>query len=973
MIRRLLLLIPFYFIANVAFSQCNFDDYVHVNQSLVPVPMTVTTSGANDLGINPLTRICFELEHGWEGDLVLILESPAGLQYIIVGDNDNSSGGCGHNGYVYMDVCLELNDWFNFNPLQGDGTTGYDIPCNGDFCEGNFTVYCGGPGVIQNFFFPPTPNCDLNDFNVPGDPVNGDWTLLLGCVCGDAQSGLPFILHNWSLEFAEPCYTPFCAGDPVAGSMIPLPLPLEYCLTDDDYVPNTNWINWVNAVNDFDKYNYYLDENDKICSGIQAAKAEDFTPGTYAMRSFATDDELNFGDLNAFVGMTESEMFAFMNLACYSTVEGSLDFIINGYTDTISVDTMLCGEDLFWVNGESYFEGEYEVVYYDENSCDTLVYLNIERTPVDIFSLEIPVCGNDSIQLAWNAPAGTSFEWVSSNGFTSPLPDPVLPPVTNPDGEEYLLMLSGEEVCLDFYNLLLLPNLSGTTQAIDVTICAADTFFFNNNAYFETGSYADTFTSFNGCDSVVVTNLTVQSAIDTELHEFICAGDSYEFNGENLTVEGTYENNLTAANGCDSTVTLFLEIDPLATGALSANVCAGDDFVYYGQVFSETGEYEVTLITANGCDSLVSLSLEIEPPIISTLSANICEGEGYDFNGETLFETGEYEMTTLAANGCDSTVTLILEVETPVLTTINVDICENESYDFNGTMLSEAGLYTFGYEAANGCDSLVIISIDIQMATFTAINADICEGEMITIGNNVYSNSGTYLDTLINAAGCDSILQIEINTNNSVVNLTADLCAEDTLIISNSLYFETGNYVDTLQNYLGCDSIVHLDLTVWDALLMTDVTIVDANVNDEGGAIYPEFSTDSLLLTFLWSNGVTTPNLENVPSGEYQLTVTDANGCSYAYDFYVPIPLSNREEDLFSKIQLFPNPAQEVILVKNLRFKKANYRVFEISGKEVQRGIFSNDGIEVADLGSGLYFVEITADDQRYFGKFIKE
>ena len=97
MIRRLLLFIPFYLMANITFGQCSFDDFVSVNQSLVPVSITVATTGANDLGINPLTRVCFELEHSWSGDLALILESPAGLQYIIVGDNNNGPGGCGNN------------------------------------------------------------------------------------------------------------------------------------------------------------------------------------------------------------------------------------------------------------------------------------------------------------------------------------------------------------------------------------------------------------------------------------------------------------------------------------------------------------------------------------------------------------------------------------------------------------------------------------------------------------------------------------------------------------------------------------------------------------------------------------------------------------------------------------------------------------------------------------------------------------
>ena len=43
--------------------------------------------------------------------------------------------------------------------------------------------------------------------------------------------------------------------------------------------------------------------------------------------------------------------------------------------------------------------------------------------------------------------------------------------------------------------------------------------------------------------------------------------------------------------------------------------------------------------------------------------------------------------------------------------------------------------------------------------------------------------------------------------------------------------------------------------------------------------------------SFLWSNGSTLPNVSNLPTGEYIITVTDANLCALTDTFTIDIPL----------------------------------------------------------------------------------
>ena len=91
-----------------------------------------------------------------------------------------------------------------------------------------------------------------------------------------------------------------------------------------------------------------------------------------------------------------------------------------------------------------------------------------------------------------------------------------------------------------------------------VTICTGASYTVGTSTYTSAGQYVDVFTAANGCDSVVTTNLFVESQISTNITETICTGTTYLFDGANLNVSGTYVDTLVASAGCDSIVTLYL-------------------------------------------------------------------------------------------------------------------------------------------------------------------------------------------------------------------------------------------------------------------------------------------------------------------------------------------------------------------------------------------------------------------------------
>ncbi|MEE1226012.1 MAG: hypothetical protein UHM08_02800, partial [Bacteroidales bacterium] len=117
---------------------------------------------------------------------------------------------------------------------------------------------------------------------------------------------------------------------------------------------------------------------------------------------------------------------------------------------------------------------------------------------------------------------------------------------------------------------------------------------------------------------------------------------------------------------------------------LSATICEGQVYTENNFNVSEAGVYTQTLQTVNGCDSIVTLNLNVNPVYNTDLFASICEGEVYNENGFNVNEAGVYSHTLQAVNGCDSVVNLTLSVNPIFNTNLSAFICEGETYAENG-------------------------------------------------------------------------------------------------------------------------------------------------------------------------------------------------------------------------------------------------------------------------------------------------
>lgn len=196
LMKRILLLTTILFVTLQSFGQSsvcsNGDEPIAINQAITEIPIFIATNGPDDLSFNPLVAVHINLNHNWISDLAISLRSPSGIEYIIVGDEDNNFGGCSGGLPGMFDLQIVPGQ---FNPITAGSSYAFINP-TGIF-EGDYTVFC--PMWDFNIFQAPVaPNCDLNDFNI--GEVSGTWTLRVACVC-NSELESDFIVNNWSLEF----------------------------------------------------------------------------------------------------------------------------------------------------------------------------------------------------------------------------------------------------------------------------------------------------------------------------------------------------------------------------------------------------------------------------------------------------------------------------------------------------------------------------------------------------------------------------------------------------------------------------------------------------------------------------------------------------------------------------------------------------------------------------------------------------
>ena len=306
-----------------------------------------------------------------------------------------------------------------------------------------------------------------------------------------------------------------------------------------------------------------------------------------------------------------------------------------------------------------------------------------------------------------------------------------------------------------FYNAVKCYNVGYTDNNFTTPINSAGTYYIRlvNNT---------------GCDSVMCMTLTENPPIlATNYSDTICYGTTYTDNNfTNLTASGQYYDTLQNVNGCDSVVCLTLIVNPVYFTQIKDTICDGEIYILNGKTYTTANIYRDTLQTIHGCDSIFELTLTVNPVYNVPIVAAICEGDSYNFLGKTLTTSGIYYDTLPTVNGCDSIIELTLTVNPVYNVPIVAAICEGDSYNFFSKMLTTSGVYYDTLPTVNGCDSIIELTLIVDSVYFTQIKDSISAGSSYNFHGKQLTAAGIYYDTLQSIHGCDSIFELMLTISN---------------------------------------------------------------------------------------------------------------------------------------------------------------------------------------------------------------
>lgn len=189
----------------------------------------------------------------------------------------------------------------------------------------------------------------------------------------------------------------------------------------------------------------------------------------------------------------------------------------------------------------------------------------------------------------------------------------------------------------------------------------------------------------------------------TLLNPAICDGESFSLADSTWTSTGQFFLPLKNFAGCDSIIQVNLMVYPIPMTQIDTTICAGETYTAGLSTYNSTGIYRDTLQAATGCDSIIISNLTVRAPITALYDTTICAGDTVYFGGVPFWSTGQYLVTIPSAVGCDSTITVQLTV-----LDISADIsppatltCNDPVVLLDGSASAPAGLITFDWRDEN--------------------------------------------------------------------------------------------------------------------------------------------------------------------------------------------------------------------------------------------------------------------------------
>ena len=523
------------------------------------------------------------------------------------------------------------------------------------------------------------------------------------------------------------------------------------------------------------------------------------------------------------------------NSTCGGT-DGSINIDITGAVAPYTV---------LWSSGQTTEDitgisaGSYTVTVTDGNGCQSVeTFLVNNIGSLDITSVTTATSCNGGSDGAINITATGgqvpyTFSW--DNGATTE-------DISGLTAGDYTVTMQDQQGCI-ISELVTVSNavaISITPVAISNEECNTDNGSIDIAVSGGTGSYGYQWS--NGASTEDLTNLTA----------------------------GTYVINVIDGNGCTANATFPLVND--------VSNCSAFCFI----------EVEENLISDEICGSgngSIDINVLNAVAPISYSWSNGATTE--DISG---LSEGSYTVVVTDANNCSEVATFTIVNNTGNLAISNSSIgeenCGNTNGSINITVLGGAMPYSFNWSNLATTEDLT----GLTAGTYTVIITDgnSCE---TTQSFTVINNAGTLASTASVVPELCTSSNGSINQTTTGGNGTLTYAWDSGQTTQDISGLTTGTYICTITDQTGC----YINQTYFVNQTSGDISLVGSNVTNEvcgNGLGEINITLTGNNLTYLWSNGATTEDVNGLVAGNYACTITNAQGCSFTTPIFSVINAS---------------------------------------------------------------------------------
>ena len=576
--------------------------------------------------------------------------------------------------------------------------------------------------------------------------------------------------------------------------------------------------------------------------------------------------------------------------------------------------------------------GNYSVTATDVNGCQGNATMAVQVNPLP----NANITGNTSIcqgsTTTLEAPGGYSYQWSNNSTAQS---------ITVNSSGSYTVTVTSPAGCTKTSSVMVSVHAKPVLNfGVQHSICQGQSYTYtlpqsddinytwsngatgNELTVNTAGTYSVTATNQYGCSTSATDQLTVLNTPNASIEGSltICQGQTTNLRASGgvnylwddastqsylaVTTSGTYTVTVTGNNGCSSTASATVIVNPTPVLNLLTNetLCIGNSVTIYavstaGNTYNwSTGQttsiitvsptvntmYTVLVSDPNGCTATASTNIHVAqlPTVQISGPHATCQGDtllmtahgghtylwnnGATTNTNAVTASGTYSVTATDMNGCQGTATHDVQISVMPTAHItgNLNICQGQSttlsapagysYLWSDNSMTQSitvnapGTYKVTVSNATGCtaeDSVTVVVRELPTLTF-GVRHDICQGQSYTYTLPQLSN-----------------ITYSWSNGSSGNQLTVD---------------SAGVYTVTATNEYGCSTsasdmlVVHPlptpAITGNTSICRGEVSILSAS----GGS------------TYVWSNGSTSQDIAMYPTNTstYSVTATSVYGCS---------------------------------------------------------------------------------------------